>query len=113
MLEFNCVTIVFLQLCTWIIDCIYPSVLINDFFRILHVYVDHRDVAQALVRSLDNSADLLTAHTTFPHSPGLAIISGRLANAGSGVGDIRSSIPHGTSLALKLSCMTNWLICEN
>ena len=59
------------------------------------------------MRSLDNSADLLTAHTTFPHSPGLAIISGRLTNVGSGVGDIPTSLPHGTSLSLKLSCMTD------
>jgi hypothetical protein len=40
-----------------------------------------RAVAQALISSLGNSADLLAAHESFPHSPGLIAVASRLGGA--------------------------------
>jgi hypothetical protein len=44
-------------------------------------YNDCRAVAQALISSLGNSADLLAAHESFPHSPGLIAVASRLGGA--------------------------------
>ena len=44
-------------------------------------YNDYRAVAQALISSLGNSADLLAAHESFPHSPGLIAVASRLGGA--------------------------------
>jgi hypothetical protein len=45
---------------------------------------DCRAVAQALISSLGNSADLLAAHESFPHSPGLIAVASRLGGARTG-----------------------------
>lgn len=44
-------------------------------------YNGYRAVAQALISSLGNSADLLAAHESFPHSPGLIAVASRLGGA--------------------------------
>jgi hypothetical protein len=44
-------------------------------------YHGYRAVAQALISSLGNSADLLAAHESFPHSPGLIAVASRLGGA--------------------------------
>ena len=44
-------------------------------------YNDCRAVAQGLISSLGNSADLLAAHESFPHSPGLRAVASRLGGA--------------------------------
>jgi hypothetical protein len=44
-------------------------------------YNGNRSVAQGLISSLGNSADLLAAHESFPHSPGLIAVASRLGGA--------------------------------
>ena len=41
----------------------------------------YRAAAQALISSLGKPADLLAAHESFPHSPGLIAVASRLTSA--------------------------------
>lgn len=41
----------------------------------------YRAAAQALISSLGKPADLLAAHESFPHSPGLIAVASRLASS--------------------------------
>lgn len=44
-------------------------------------YNGYRAAAQALISSLSRPADLLAAHESFPHSPGLIAVASRLTSA--------------------------------
>jgi hypothetical protein len=58
-----------------------------------------RTVVQALIDVLGNPAELLRAHTSFPHSPGLATLVTRLGSASlSGTGG------RGTSIVTSHAC---------